>query len=166
MKSLVITLVGKDKPGLIDSIAQTVSNAEGNWLASSFSHMAGQFAGFAEINLPEEKQAQLIDALNTHPDLQITLSEGQSASAKQLRQANLEVHGNDRPGIVQELTGVLNQFNLNIVQFESTCESAPNWGNIIFKANTIVELPQDVDTDELQETLEALSDDLVVEIQL
>lgn len=166
MKSLVITLVGKDKPGLIDSIAQTVSQAKGNWLASSFANMAGQFAGFAEIQLPEENEAQLLATLKNHPDLDITLNEGLSSQGKKKQKAQIDVQGNDRAGIVQELTAVLNQFNLNIVQFESLCESAPAWGNLIFKATTAVELPLDINTDELKEALEALSDDLVVEIQL
>ncbi|BDX05314.1 glycine cleavage system protein R [Planctobacterium marinum] len=166
MKSIVITLVGNDKPGLIDSIAKAISNAQGNWLASSFAHMAGHFAGFAEIQIPEENEAALLATLENHPDLKITLSEGVSGQQAEMRKATIDIEANDRQGIVKELTHVLNTFNLNIMQFDSVCESAPNWGNLMFKATAEVDLPLDLDTQELQSALEDLSDDLMVDIKL
>lgn len=166
MKSIVITLVGNDKPGLIDSIAKAISTAKGNWLASSFAQMAGQFAGFAEIQIPEENEAMLLSSLEQHPDLKITLSQGISAQKADTRKALIEIEANDRQGIVQELTHVLNTFNLNILEFDSECGSAPNWGNLMFKATAEVALPIDLDTDELQTALEGLSDDLMVDIKL
>ena len=159
-------MVGNDKPGLIDSIARHVMDAQGNWLASSFAHMAGHFAGFAEIQLPANQEKSLIDKLKSHPELKITLSEGLSGQCKDVRTAKIDIHGNDRRGIVQELTSVLNQFNLNITQFDSGCESAAHSGHTVFKARTQVELPEDLNTEELQSTLESLSDDLMVDIHL
>ena len=73
--------------------------------------------------------------------------------------------GNDKAGIVQELTSVLNQFNLNILNFSSRCESAPNWGSLIFKANAVIAVPEGFDDDALQDALESLANDLVVDIQ-
>ncbi|MCC2604996.1 glycine cleavage system protein R [Planctobacterium marinum] len=166
MKSIVITLVGNDKPGLIDSIAKAIAAAKGNWQASSFAHMAGHFAGFAEIQIPEENEAALLEKLQNHPDLKITLSQGISAQKTDLKNATIEIEANDRQGIVQELTNVLNRFNLNIVQFESECVSAPNWGSLMFKATAEVTLPVEVQTEDLRTALEGLSDDLMVEIKL
>jgi len=76
----------------------------------------------------------------------------------------IEVMGNDRAGIVQELTNVLHGFNLNILHFASTCESAPNWGSQMFKAQLRVGVSADLDRDDLQEALEAVANDLVVDI--
>lgn len=166
MKSIVITMVGNDKPGLIDSIAQMINSSQGSWQASSFAHMAGHFAGFAEILIAEDKEAALLQNLSDHPDLKITSSAGLENVKPELKRATVEVEGNDRSGIVSELSGVLHQFDLNILQFNSFCESAANWGNQIFKARADVELPEKLDIDELQEALEALSDDLMVDIKL
>ena len=166
MKSIVITMVGNDKPGLIDSIAKIINSADGSWQASSFAQMAGQFAGFAEILISEESEEALLKELAAHPDLKITLSEGLASDRNALQTAIVDIEGNDRTGIVRELSGVLNQFDLNIMQFDSSCESAPNWGNQIFKARANVELPDALDVDELKEALEALSDDLMVDIKL
>lgn len=53
MKNVVITFVGKDKAGLVDQLAQVVIDHQGNWLGSSMSHLAGQFAGIVQVELPE-----------------------------------------------------------------------------------------------------------------
>lgn len=166
MKPLIFTLLGKDKPGLIDSLAQKVFNLGGNWLASSFAHMAGNFTGFVQIDLPQEKHQELIEAFSRHPDLQINLVTGEDDLSQQLQSANIEIMGNDKPGIVQELTSVLHQFNINIVKFESSCGSAPNWGNSLFKAKAVINVPTEFDLSQLREALEDISDDLVVDLDL
>lgn len=166
MKSFIITIVGKDRPGLIDAVAQVVYQHSGNWLASNFSHMAGHFAGFAEIHVPEQNEAELKTKLEQIPDLQITVHPGDTPEKPELNAAVIEILGNDKPGIVQELTSVLNQFNLNISQFDSSCGSAPNWGSALFKAKAHIEIPQDFDVDELREALEQVANDLMVDIDL
>lgn len=166
MKSIVITMVGNDKPGLIDSVAQIINSVHGSWQASSFAQMAGHFAGFAEILISEENEAILLKSLSEHPELSITSSHGLDNVKPGLKRASVEIEGNDRCGIVSELSGVLHQFDLNILQFDSSCESAANWGNQIFKAKANLELPEQIRIDELQEALEALSDDLMVDIKL
>ena len=87
------------------------------------------------------------------------------SKSETLTELSVDVMGNDKPGIVQELTSILNQFNLNIVSFSSHCESAPNWGSLIFKATAVIAVPASFDQDALQDALEALSNDLVVEIE-
>ena len=166
MKTLIFTLVGKDKPGLIDSLAQRVYELDGNWLASNFSHMAGQFAGFAQIEMPADNHEKLIALFEKHPDLRISLVSVDHHDAGQTEIADIHVMGNDKRGIVQELTSTLNQFNINIARFESSCESAPNWGSLLFKAHAKIEIPVGFDLDPLQEALEDIANDLVVDIEL
>ncbi|XOV80754.1 MAG: glycine cleavage system protein R [Aestuariibacter sp.] len=166
MKSLVLTIVGTDKPGLVESLAKLVFNHQGNWLASNFSHMAGQFAGFVEIHIPEDQEQAILDAFENHPNLKVCLSQGISENEQELQQISIDIVGNDKPGIVQEVTGVLNRFNLNIRKFDSSCGSAPNWGSALFKAHAQVTIPADVDTDELQHALEDIANDLMVEVKL
>ncbi|BCO17928.1 glycine cleavage system protein R [Alteromonas sp. McT4-15] len=164
MQSLVISIMGKDKPGLVDSLAKCVYKHQGNWQGSSFAHMAGMFTGFVEVHVSEDEKQNLIDALDSIKDLSVqsvaVATSGETNSTK----LTVDVMGNDKTGIVQELTSVLNQFNLNIVTFSSHCESAPNWGSLIFKAKAEIAVPADFDDDALQDALEALANDLVVDI--
>lgn len=164
MKTLIIGLVGADKPGLIDSIAQKVYESQGNWLSSNFSHMAGQFAGFAEIQVPLDAVDALDKALSDIPDLHIELHSGHGADKENQSLVSIDVVGNDRKGIVQELSSVLNGFELNIVKFESRCESAPNWGSILFKAKATFQVNDPFNLDELKEALEDITNDIVVEL--
>ena len=64
MKPVIITVIGKDRPGLVDAVAKKVYQFGGNWQGSSFAHMAGQFAGFVEVLVPAEQHQALIDALD------------------------------------------------------------------------------------------------------
>lgn len=166
MKSLVLTIVGTDKPGLVESLAKLVFQHRGNWLSSNFSHMAGQFAGFVEIHIPEDQEQAILQAFDDHPSLKVCLSQGISAQDEEQQQVSIEIVGNDKPGIVQEVTGVLNRFNLNIRKFDSSCGSAPNWGSALFKASAQVTIPADVDTDELKHALEDIANDLMVEVKI
>ena len=169
MKPLIFTLVGQDKPGLISNLAKTVYGMGGNWLGSNFSHMAGHFAGFVQIDLPLDKHQTLIKLLSQHPDLKIHLLSGvieepiEPIEPKQSVQ--IEITGNDKTGIVQELTQILNQFNLNIVKFDSCLETAPNWGGSLFKAKAIISIAADFDIEKLQESLESIANDLMVDIE-
>lgn len=164
MKSLIITIVGPDKVGLVKSLAQTVAKHQGNWLASNFVQMAGRFAGFAEIHISEDDEAALASALQSLPDLDISLSTGEVGAEQDTARALIEVTANDRKGIVQELTSVLNQFDLNIDKLETQCDSAPNWGNSLFKAQAKVSMARDITSDQIVEALEAIADDLMVDV--
>lgn len=166
MQPLIFTLVGKDKPGLIDSLAKQVRKLDGNWLASNFSHMAGHLAGFVQVDLALENHQTLIDTLSKHPDLTIHPISSESLNRQQLELADIEIMGNDKAGIVSELTTVLHQFNINIVKFETSCESAPNWGSLLFKANAKIEIPAGFDTESLRDALEDIANDLIVDIEL
>lgn len=166
MKPMIFTLVGRDKTGLIDSLAQTVFDMNGNWLGSHFSQMAGHLAGFVEIDLPEEKHELLIEVFTRHPDLQIQLVSGIENQESDYETVKIAVTGNDKTGIVQELTAALNQFNINIIKLVTSCESAPNWGGTLFKANATVQISKGFDLDPLKEALEEIANDLVVDIDL
>lgn len=166
MKPLIFTLVGQDKPGLISNLAKTVYGMGGNWLGSNFSHMAGHFAGFVQIDLPLDKHQTLITLLLQHPDLKIHLLSGVVEEPNEPQQkVQIEITGNDKTGIVQELTQILNRFNLNIVKFDSCLETAPNWGGSLFKAKALISIAADFDLEKLQESLESIANDLMVDIE-
>jgi len=165
MKSLVITLIGEDKPGIVDRVAKAVRNNQGNWLGSQFSHMAGQFAGFVEVTVATDHSQQLVMDLKTISGLHIHAVDTQSHNEQKHEVANFSIMGNDKPGIVNEITSVLQQFNVNILEFNSECVSAPNWGNLMFQAAFTVAIPESVELDDIQSALEDIANDLVVDIE-
>jgi glycine cleavage system regulatory protein len=60
---LVMTIIGPDRTGLVESVARVVADHGGNWLESRMSRLGGEFAGILRIELPVEKRQMLLDAL-------------------------------------------------------------------------------------------------------
>ena len=44
-QSLVVTVVGADRAGLVEALSEAANSHGGNWEASRMSRMAGRFAG-------------------------------------------------------------------------------------------------------------------------
>ena len=167
MKNVIITVVGKDQPGLVDTISTHVLALKGNWLTSNLSKMAGQFAGIIQVALPAENVAKLQHKLTSIPQLQCVVKlDEEQASEAETSYLTIDVMGNDKPGIVQEITSSLAAANASVVKMQTSCEAAPNWGGELFKAHITVATCKTVDVDEIAQRLEAIANDLVVELQL
>lgn len=165
MQAMVLSIIGKDKLGLVDDVAKAVAKAQGNWLRSSFCHLAGHFAGFVEVTLPTENQSSLVSDCHALSNLQITLLPASEFTPTDTKKVRIKVTGNDRKGIVRDVTGTLSAFDLNIVELQTKCESAPNWGNLLFTAKIVVEVPKDFDTGKLRDAIEDIADDLMVDLK-
>lgn len=165
MHVMVLTLIGKDKPGLVDAIARCIMDAEGNWLKSSFCQLSGQFAGFIEVMLPQEKHNELVYACHQLAHLHITLQPSNAHETSLDTKAVILVTGNDRKGIVSDITSTLKTFDINIIEMSTKCESAPNWGSPLFTAKVIISVSPKMDLDSVKLAMENITDDLMVEIE-
>lgn len=167
MKNIVVTFVGKDKPGLVDQLAALIVKHSGNWLGSSMSHLAGQFAGIIQVELPELELAKFSLAIGKLEDLSLTIQQGHNTTtdieAEEL--LNIAIVCNDRGGIVQEITQALHSVDANIEQLGSQLESAANTGHILFRAHITALLPQHSSVEQLQEAIEKIGDDVMVDIE-
>lgn len=166
MKQLVITILGQDRPGLVEDISSTVLSHHGNWLTSNLSHLAGHFAGIIEVAVPEQHLQELQESLHALDKLEVHIETGLEAlNDNSTEKLNFVITGNDRPGIVQELAGVIRHKGANITHLNSKQQSAPNWGVPIFSAVATVELPNGMNKDEVVAALEAITADLIVDIE-
>lgn len=166
MQAMVLTIIGKDQPGIVDDLAKAVATANGNWLRSSFCQLSGHFAGFVEIILPKDNHNQLVADCHALSSLQITLvpahqNDEQTQNSKQVL---LKVTGNDRAGIIKDVTGALKTFDINIVELQTSCEGAPNWGSPLFTANIGIQTANTFETSKLKTAIEDIADDLIVDL--
>ncbi|EOD56174.1 glycine cleavage system protein R [Aeromonas molluscorum] len=162
-KQLVVTVIGADRPGIVEELAALISQHSGNWLASSMSELAGQFAGILQISVDDGHYRGLCEALSLLAGLKVSFAEG-VLGAEPERQLMLTVTGNDRPGIVHEVASILRQLGANVIDLTTGCEAAPHSGAPLFYAHALVALPQELALPTLIDSLESLSDDLVVDI--
>ena len=165
MKQLVLTLIGRDKAGLVEQLATVISGNNGNWMASNLSHLAGYFAGILQVEVAEQDLPALTAALEAITELDIRVQHGLPVEQNALQLLKFVITGNDRPGIVRELSSVIKHKGTNIIHFESSKQSAPNWGVPLFNAVATVELPAGLSRDEVVKALEAIATDIVVDVE-
>jgi len=164
---LVMTIIGPDRTGLVESVARVVAEHGGNWLESRMCRLGGEFAGILRIELPIDKRQALIDALQTLQGrgLTVVVRPGDpSADSIPGRLARLEIVGHDRPGIVQQITRALADAGVNVEEFSSECVSAPMSGETLFKAIARLQLPAGGNDAALKARLEEIADDLLVDV--
>ncbi len=169
--NLVLTVIGDDKPGLVDSLAQTIARNSGNWLESNMSHLAGKFAGILRVSVDDVHADALIadlQKLSASPSsLKVVVEKAHALGEQQkLRKLRLKLVGNDRPGIIKEVSRALAAQHVNVEELTTQCSSAPMSGEMLFHAQAILKVPAALDIDALQSELERIADDLIVEVNL
>jgi glycine cleavage system regulatory protein len=165
---LVLTAIGEDKPGLIESLSQVIADHSGNWLESSMSQLAGKFAGILRVSVNNDQADALVKALNgLSGNLKLVIERVSVEKEITLPQlVELTLLGNDRPGIIREISRALAKLSINFEQLTTECVPAPMSGDILFKATANLTVPIDLEIDLLKKDLERLADDLIVEIKL
>jgi glycine cleavage system regulatory protein len=167
--SLVLTVLGEDRPGLVEALASIIAHHEGNWLESRMAQLAGQFAGILRASVPDARAAALITALQGLAAYGLHVAVARSAAdepAQDCRWLTLDLVGNDHLGIIRDLAHTLAQCGINIEELQTECTSAPMTGGMLFKTTARLRVPLAVAVTELQITLEHLAHDLMVDITL
>ena len=167
LTQIVLTLIGPDRPGLVDALASTVADHGGNWLESRMCHLGGEFAGILRVELPPQKEAELISALAKleSAGLQVTVRPDRNAATPAKVSATIEVMGQDRPGIVRQISKALAAQRVNVEELHTERVSAPMSGEMMFQATIDVLVPADSDGEALRRELERIASDLMVEIR-
>ncbi len=166
--NLVLTVIADDKPGLVESLSQAIAANSGNWLESSMSQLAGKFAGILRVSVADDRVEKLIEDLNgLSAELKLVIERAaDEPSNQQSRMVELQLVGNDRPGIIKEISAAVSALGINVERLNTECVPAPMSSEALFKANALLEVPDSVPLEQLQERLERLADDLIVEIEV
>ena len=163
--SLVMTVIGPDRTGLVEAVAKLVADHGGNWLESRMCRLGGEFAGIVRVTVPRAQQPALEAALGKLAGLTIVVRGDEPAqSAAPAVLVALEVVGQDRPGIVREITRALSAQGINVEELATECLSAPMSGEMLFQARAKILVPAHVALDKLRQTLESGLAGLTVEL--
>ena len=166
-QNLILTVIGDDKPGLVEALSQSVTAHQGNWLESRMSHMAGKFAGIVRVEVPDGEANALRHELERLAGLGLKVSvEGAGAAAEPVPAVRLELVGSDHPGIVRDISQILHQRGVNVEELNTACVDAPMSSEALFQANARLRLPSEVSMDDLRDDLEQVAQSLMVEIKL
>lgn len=167
MAHLVLTVVGDDRSGLVNALAEQVSAAGGNWERSELAELAGAFAGIVLVSIDDDREADLVTALEGLDGmLRVTVHGGRVASATEPVERAMEVTvlGNDRPGIVRDVTAAIAAHALSIDTFRSRTLDAPMAGGTLFEATVAFRVPAGGDAAPVTAALEELAGEIQVDL--
>ncbi len=168
MDHLVLTVIAEDQPGLVERVAKCVAEHGGNWLESRMSRMAGQFAGILRVEVPAQAHSGLTEALQRleQQGIRVLVAQSGPEPERQWQMIHLQLVGNDRAGIVRDITQLLARHGVNLESLDTDVLPAPMTNELLFRADARLAVPTELSLDELQEHLETLADDLMVELKL
>lgn len=165
---LVLTLIGDDRPGLVEQVSAVIAAHGGNWTESSMAQLAGKFAGILKIEIPAENSAALEAELRAIPALKVVVEPAvpQAAARRRTRRLSFSLVGHDRVGIVREISQVFARHGVNVERLETHTSSAPMSSEPLFHAEAELQADDGLDARALQADLERLSNDLIADINL
>lgn len=165
---LVLTVIGRDRPGLVNAVSEIVAVGGGNWLDTRMASLAGQFAGILLVEVARDKADALVVALRRleAQGLRIMIEKSEGDAPGHARKLTLDLLGLDRPGIVREISRVLASRQVSIVELESEQVSGSFSGEAMFKARAQLEMPDNLDADDLRDALEGIASELMVDLNL
>ena len=168
MQHLVLTFVGPDRPGFVKELAEIVKAHNGNWLESRMVGLGGKFAGLARVSVDGAHRDALVDGLNAASSDRFSLVIDETSEEHETdgRLWQLDVIGNDRPGIVHETTSALSDHDINVVEMSTDIAPASMSGTMTFNCKATVSISADLDTNAIEGRLAAIANNLGLDILL
>jgi glycine cleavage system transcriptional repressor len=167
---VVLTAVGPDHPGLVDSVTRFVHDQGGNLEDSRMVNLHGQFAMMllvagtaATLEKLEAGLPALQKDAGVHAQLQPAAAAPQVAAALPLR---ITAWAMDHPGLMQSVSHLLASLDVNIESAETSLSSAPHTGTPLFTMQLLVSVPAATPVSRVRDELGRLCDELNIDWSL
>jgi glycine cleavage system regulatory protein len=167
--SLVLTVIGDDKPGLVEHLSDEILAAGANWEESRMARLAGKFAGILRLTIEPSQADRLTTALAAleGSGLKVVVERSDHADESWAPTTlGVELVGHDRPGVIRDISRVLTHRGVNIEELETEVTSAPMTGDGLFRARARLQMPPTLSVAELRSILESLAADLMVDLSI
>jgi glycine cleavage system regulatory protein len=166
--SLVLTVIADDKPGIVERIADCMAAGGANWEESRMARLAGKFAGLLRVSVEVASADALEASLGAlrRDGLTIAVERSTEMPPADVRTLQLDLIGNDRPGIIRDISRILARHGVNIDELETGVSGAPMSGEALFRASAHLRVPPSVSLESLRAELEALAGELMVDLTI
>ncbi|HZI84381.1 MAG TPA: formyltransferase family protein [Casimicrobiaceae bacterium] len=167
--SLVATVTGSDRPGVVSLVSERAHGFGANWAGSRIATLEGQLAGLVRFEVPEQSAGPLaaaLQALDSSGVHVVVTKEERIPVPPGRRAVKLELTGHDRPGIVSELSGSLARRRVGIEDLHTEIVGGDTPADHLFKVKALLVVPSSVSNDELRAALEPLTKEMTVDIAL
>lgn len=162
---VVLSVTGSDRPGLTSALAEAVLAAGGNWQEGHLSRLGGLYVGSVLVEIAPDRLETLeagIQAIDAAGLAVAVHAAGDDPAAVQSALL-FELVGQDRPGIIREVSSVLAKLGANIESLSSGEERGAWGGERLFRAELQVTLPDAVSPEDAQAALETISSEIMVD---
>ena len=171
MPRLVLTVIGDDRSGLVEALANVVTNHGGNWEHSQMAELAGKFAGIVVVSVPADRADELTSSLRELEGLlEVSAHPGAEAETVEAAEAQhtltIDLVGNDHPGIVHDVSAVLARHGLSIETIETATRDAPMAGGRRVEAHVNVGVAPSAQGGQIRTDLEHLATELIVDLDV
>ena len=169
MNHFALTIVGRDRPGIVSQVTEILFKLGCNLADSSCSILGGQFAMILILGHPEFTDRKSFgDAFKPLEDADLTVALRVLKPGGEIR-SNIEgdlcmisVYGSDKPGIVYRVANVLGEKKVNITDLNTKLvgtEDRPVYVMVIEAA-----LPEGVEEEDVDNWLSPIRDEMQVDI--
>jgi glycine cleavage system regulatory protein len=166
MTLLVLSVSGSDRPGLTQALAAAVLSAGGNWLESHLSRLGGLYVGSVLVELEQGKVEALRAAVSAvdAAGLEVRIAPAAQAGEAAGETLAFSLVGQDRPGIVNQVTKAVSSLGANIETFETWLSKESHSGAPLFHMSANLRLPVGLEAAKVQTALEAISGEIMVDV--
>lgn len=163
---VILMAIGDDRPGLTQSLADAIVEANGNWLESHFATLGGKYVGSVVVELPQDKVDQLEEAAGRMDasGFRVSVVPTTVTIAPIGQMLRFELVGKDRPGIVREVSTALASLGVSIDDLETGTEQGAMFGGTLFRAKAQVRIPKGTALEDVRRALEDISGEIMVDI--
>jgi glycine cleavage system regulatory protein len=166
MALLVLSVAGSDRPGLTKALAAAVLSAGGNWLESHLSRLGGLYVGSVLVELDQGKVEALRAAVSAvdAAGLEVRIAPAGARASAAGETLEFSLVGQDRPGIVNQVTKAVSDLGANIETFETWLTSEAHSGAPLFHMAANLRLPVGLSAAKVQAALEGISGEIMVDV--
>lgn len=174
MEFLVLTFVGDDRRGFVQELTDIVTRHHGTWLDSRMINLEGKFAGLARIGVDPAHLDALVAALkqdaadrfNLTIENPTSTTETDSNGNGKGKRWQLDVVGNERPGILNATSKALLEHDISVIELTSNVRPAAMSGTLLFACTATIDVDPELSITTLEARLNAIAEDLSLDIRL
>ena len=163
MALLVLSVAGSDRPGLTKALSAAVLSAGGNWLESHLSRLGGLYVGSVLVEGDADRLRAAVSAVDA-AGLDVRIAPAGAGPAAAGETLAFSVVGQDRPGIVRQVTATISDLGANIESFRTWLSTEAHSGAPLFHIAANLRLPAGLSAAKVQDALEAISGEIMVDV--
>lgn len=171
MSHFALTIIGRDRPGIVSQVTEVLFRIGCNIADSSCSILGGQFAMLLIISHPDyETGDELKDFFipleedNLSVLLRTLKPGGEQRSEMSGELCMISVYGSDKPGIVYEVAKELGERKVNITDLNTKLIGSDQ--RPVYVMMLEASLPEEMTVEQLQEVMAGVKNKLQVDISV